>query len=108
MLVVRRLRCSKCRNIHHELPDCIVPYKRYESSCIEEVVPEPDASVVAADDATLRHRKTGSGGSAHISSCSSHPFLLFAFIRSLWRTRPSLRSLHINESGTTSVMPPAD
>ncbi|WP_350340495.1 DUF6431 domain-containing protein [Paenibacillus hexagrammi] len=24
--------CTQCRKIHHELPDCIVPYKRYESS----------------------------------------------------------------------------
>ncbi|MFD0717269.1 DUF6431 domain-containing protein [Paenibacillus sp. GCM10027626] len=58
VLVVRRLRCSQCRNIHHELPDCVVPYKRYESTCIEQVVSEPEASsTVAADDATLRRWK---------------------------------------------------
>jgi hypothetical protein len=49
------LRCSHCRKIHHELPDCIVPYKRYESACVEQVVTESEAvSTVAADDATLR------------------------------------------------------
>lgn len=58
LLVIRRLRCSQCRKIHHELPDCIVPYKRYESECIEQVVSEPaQPPAVAADDATLRRWK---------------------------------------------------
>ncbi|WP_267459278.1 DUF6431 domain-containing protein [Brevibacillus composti] len=30
LLVIRRLRCSQCQKIHHELPDCVVPYKRYD------------------------------------------------------------------------------
>ncbi|MGM0883647.1 MAG: DUF6431 domain-containing protein [Bacillota bacterium] len=38
LLVVRRLRCAQCRKIHHELPDCVVPYKRYESTCVEQVI----------------------------------------------------------------------
>jgi len=55
LLVIRRLRCRGCRKIHHELPDCIVPYKRYESACVEAVVAEPEApSAIAVDDATLR------------------------------------------------------
>jgi hypothetical protein len=54
VLIVRRLRCLQCCKIHHELPDCIVPYKRYESECLEQVVAEPTSSSVAADDATLR------------------------------------------------------
>lgn len=54
LLVIRRLRCKSCRQIHHELPDCIVPYKRYESACVEQVVSESQqASDVAADNATL-------------------------------------------------------
>jgi hypothetical protein len=58
LLVIRRLRCSQCRQIHHELPDCVVPYKRYESACIEQVVSEPEAlSTVEADDATLQRWK---------------------------------------------------
>ncbi|WP_425430049.1 DUF6431 domain-containing protein [Cohnella massiliensis] len=57
LLIVRRLRCLQCRRIHHELPDCIVPYKRYESECIEQVVAEPTSPSVAADDATLRRWK---------------------------------------------------
>ena len=54
VLIIRRLRCVQCRRIHHELPDCIVPYKRYESSCIECAVLEGSGlSDVAADNATL-------------------------------------------------------
>lgn len=37
-IVIRRLRCSKCGRIHHELPDMLVPYKRYSSACIEAIV----------------------------------------------------------------------
>lgn len=55
ILIIRRLRCSQCRRIHHELPDCIVPYKRYESACIEQVVTETEElSTVPADESTLR------------------------------------------------------
>lgn len=54
LLVIRRFRCSQCRKIHHELPDCIVPYKRYESDCIEHVVTQSAQLLVApADHATL-------------------------------------------------------
>jgi hypothetical protein len=54
VLALRRLRCAGCRKIHHELPDCLVPYKRYESTCVEDVVSEEaGVSVVAADDSTL-------------------------------------------------------
>ena len=35
MLVIRRLKCLHCNRIHHELPDLIVPYKRYSSEVIE-------------------------------------------------------------------------
>lgn len=37
-LVIRRLKCSSCRKIHHELPDLVVPYKRYEAAVIEEII----------------------------------------------------------------------
>lgn len=54
VLIIRRLRCSHCGRIHHELPDCLVPYKRYESASIEQVVRESsEPSNIAADDATL-------------------------------------------------------
>jgi len=38
MLIIRRLRCSECNRIHHELPDVIVPYKRYNSEAIENIL----------------------------------------------------------------------
>ena len=35
---IRRLRCSGCRKIHHEIPDCLVPYKRYSAKVIEQII----------------------------------------------------------------------
>lgn len=35
---IRRLGCVNCGRIHHELPDFLVPYKRYEAECIEKVL----------------------------------------------------------------------
>ena len=52
-LVIRRLRCQKCNRIHHELPDILVPYKRYDSESIEAVVTESSSLHVAADESTL-------------------------------------------------------
>lgn len=37
-LMIRRMKCSQCGRLHHELPDIAVPYKRYESSVIEAVL----------------------------------------------------------------------
>ena len=37
-LVIRRLRCGRCESIHHELPDIVAPYKRYESEAVESVL----------------------------------------------------------------------
>jgi hypothetical protein len=58
ILIIRRLRCKDCRKIHHELPDCLVPYKRYASIRIEQVLTEnqslPD---LAADEVTLYRLK---------------------------------------------------
>jgi hypothetical protein len=34
-LVIRRLCCDDCNRIHHDLPDCIVPYKRHCAETIE-------------------------------------------------------------------------
>ncbi len=40
VLVIRRLRCSnpRCRRIHAELPEFVVPYKRYGVGSIEAVL----------------------------------------------------------------------
>ena len=36
--VVRRLRCTECVRIHHELPDLLIPYKRHCAETIEHAV----------------------------------------------------------------------
>jgi hypothetical protein len=51
--IIRRLRCIGCERIHNELPDLLVPYKRYEASCIEAVLSKGQDLVVAADESTL-------------------------------------------------------
>jgi hypothetical protein len=37
-LLIRRLFCPKCERIHHELPDCIVPYKRHCTDTIKKII----------------------------------------------------------------------
>lgn len=41
-LIIRRLQCDRCHQIHHELPDILVPYKRYGSEAIERVLTSPE------------------------------------------------------------------
>ncbi|RYL93425.1 hypothetical protein EWI07_07385 [Sporolactobacillus sp. THM7-4] len=52
-IIIRRLQCENCHKIHHELPDILIPYKRYEASCFEKVVSLPHENDVAADNSTL-------------------------------------------------------
>jgi hypothetical protein len=51
--MIRRLECQSCERIHHELPDLLVPYKRYDAESIEGVVSEPARQDIAADDSTI-------------------------------------------------------
>lgn len=51
--MIRRLQCQSCRKIHHELPDILVPYKRYDAESIEGVVSEPAREDIAADNSTI-------------------------------------------------------
>lgn len=37
VLIIRRLKCLGCGRIHHELPDIIVPYKRYNNETVERI-----------------------------------------------------------------------
>ncbi len=57
ILMIRRLRCSPCDRIHHELPDRLVPYKRYGSKSIEAAVSEDVNLTVAADESTISRWK---------------------------------------------------
>jgi len=36
--MIRRLRCEICGKIHHELPDVLVPYKRYGADVVENAI----------------------------------------------------------------------
>jgi hypothetical protein len=55
VLVIRRLYCEKCKRIHHELPDCLVPYKRYGAIPIEKIVTGQGENV-CGDNTTRRIR----------------------------------------------------
>jgi hypothetical protein len=57
VLIIRRLRCSLCNKIHHELPDLLVPYKRHESKSIEAAVSEDAPLTVATDESTISRWK---------------------------------------------------
>ena len=37
-LMIRRVRGSNCHSYHNELPDCLVPYKHYETEVISGVL----------------------------------------------------------------------
>ena len=52
-LVIRRLKCSHCSKVHHELPGILIPYKRYGSESIEAVVGGENELTVAADESTI-------------------------------------------------------
>lgn len=56
-LIIRRLRCVSCRKIHHELPDILVPYKRYDSESIESTLSSNINLTVAADESTIKRWK---------------------------------------------------
>ncbi len=56
-LIIRRLQCKPCTRIHHELPDLLVPYKRYGSESIEAVVTGDANLTVAADESTISRWK---------------------------------------------------
>ena len=57
VLMIRRLRCELCKRIHHELPDILVPYKRYCSKSIEAVVTGEKVLSVGADESTISRWK---------------------------------------------------
>ena len=60
LLMIRRFRCKNCHSYHNELPDCLSPYKHYETEVISGVLD----GVVTPEDAdsedypsmqTMRH-----------------------------------------------------
>lgn len=55
-LVIRRLKCTVCGRISHELPDSVVPYKRHEADTIAQALTEPSSSRQdsCCEDSTIR------------------------------------------------------
>ena len=69
-LIIRRLRCKKCKKVHHELPDILVPYKRYDSESIEAALNGDSDLCVAADESTIiRWRIWFQGIANYIAGC---------------------------------------
>ena len=52
-LIIRRLRCGGCGKIHHELPDMVVPYKRYCAETVEAIITGETAAIVC-EEGTIR------------------------------------------------------
>jgi hypothetical protein len=53
MYIIRRLRCEDCRKIHHELPDIVVPYKRYCAEAVEKIIGS-NAEGLSCEESTIR------------------------------------------------------
>jgi len=56
IIVIRRLKCPNCERIHHELPNILVPYKRYTSECVEAIIDNKEAAI-SCEDSTIRRIK---------------------------------------------------
>jgi len=59
VLIIRRLQCKQCEVLHHELPDVIVPYKRFESDAIESVLiaDNSDSTAFPGEERTFQRLK---------------------------------------------------
>lgn len=57
VLRIRRLRCESCKRIHHELPEGVVPFKRYAALVIEGVVEGSGDSCTPAEESTMTRWK---------------------------------------------------
>lgn len=59
LMIIRRLKCTSCGKISHELPDIVVPYKRHESAAISQALEEQVSSRQESDceDSTIRRWK---------------------------------------------------
>lgn len=68
-LVIRRLRCRNCWKIHHELPDLLVPYKRYCSAVIEAVLDQDDPAVCCENSTISRIRNWFTTISEYMAGC---------------------------------------
>jgi len=56
-LIIRRLRCTDCKKIHHELPDLLIPYKRHCAETLEKIV-VGDHDVIPCEESTVRRMRS--------------------------------------------------
>jgi len=56
-LILRRLKCKSCRKISVELPDYIIPYKRYSLEVIINICVADDSCIVPEDNSTRQKIK---------------------------------------------------
>ncbi len=70
IMIIRRLRCINCLKIHHELPDKLVPYKRYTSSAIETVL-DNTTEIYCENGSIYRLKKWFSEIESYIAGCLS-------------------------------------
>ncbi|MDD2235375.1 MAG: DUF6431 domain-containing protein [Desulfitobacteriaceae bacterium] len=71
VLVIRRFRCSRCGHVHHELPDMLVPYKRYSSASIETIIDNTRDEVACECSSIYRIKKWFQSISEYIAGCLS-------------------------------------
>lgn len=53
---LRRFYCKKCKRLHTEIPDCILPQKHYSRNTIESVL-NGSCDYFAGDDRTIARWK---------------------------------------------------
>ena len=70
ILIVRRLYCAACKRIHHELPDCLLAYKRYDAASLEIFAMEGRTAATAVDESTFhRWEAWFNAWFAYVSGC---------------------------------------
>jgi len=69
ILIIPRICCRNCRKIHHELPDILVPYKRYTSAVIEVILDDTPAEVCCENSSIYRIKKWFAEASEYMAGC---------------------------------------
>lgn len=93
ILIIRRMKCPHCGRIHHELPDCIVPYKRCCVELIAKAVsndPEDMETFIGETSTLIRLQVWFKLFREYVSRVREHYLLLF---------RINIDSLKLNTSG---------
>jgi len=53
-LLIQRRKCKNCGTVHHELPDCIVPYKRQSLEIVEGIIRHPELPTLIDEEIVAR------------------------------------------------------